>query len=81
MIKNLYWASCKVVVILSRFQRNLNLLNRLSKNTRLSNFMKIRPVGTELFHADDGRTDMTKLIVAILNFAQAPNENVQERVK
>ena len=43
--------------------------------------MKIRPVGTELFHADDGRTDMTKLIVAILNFAQAPNENVQERVK
>jgi len=29
----------------------------------------------------DGRTDMTKLIVAILNFAQAPNENVQERVK
>ena len=27
-----------------------------SKNTRISNFMKIRPVGTELFH-EDGRTD------------------------
>jgi hypothetical protein len=29
--------------------------------------MKIRPAGAELFHADrhtDGRTDMTKLIVA-----------------
>jgi len=36
-----------------------------------SNFMKIRPVGTELFHAD-GRTDMAKLIVAFCNFSNAP---------
>jgi len=27
-----------------------------SKNPQISNFMKIRPVGAELFHAD-GRTD------------------------
>jgi hypothetical protein len=33
--------------------------------------MKIRPVGAELFHAD-GRTDMTKLMVAFRNFANAP---------
>ena len=33
--------------------------------------MKIRHVGAELFHAD-GRTDMTKLIVAFRNFANAP---------
>jgi len=39
------------------------------KNT--SNFMKIRPVGAELFHADR-RTDMTKLIIAFRNFANAP---------
>ena len=39
--------------------------------------MKIRPVGAELFHAE-GRTDMTELIVAFRNFAQAPNKNVQE---
>jgi hypothetical protein len=32
--------------------------------------MKILPVGTELFHAD-GRTEMTKLIVTFLNFANA----------
>jgi len=32
--------------------------------------MKIRPVGTEI-HAD-GRTDMTKLIVAFRNFANVP---------
>jgi hypothetical protein len=42
-----------------------------SKNTQMSNFMKIRPVGAELFHAD-GRTDMKKLIVVFRNFANAP---------
>jgi len=30
------------------------------KNTQISNFMKIRPVGAEMFHADR-QTDMTKL--------------------
>ena len=30
----------------------------------MTNFMKIRPVGAELFHAD-GRTDMTKLKVPL----------------
>jgi len=38
--------------------------------------MKIRSVGAELFHVDgrtDLRRDMTKLIVAFRNFANAPN--------
>jgi hypothetical protein len=42
---------------------------------QISNFTKIRPVGAELFHADgqtDSRTDVTKLIVAFRNFANAP---------
>ena len=37
--------------------------------------MKIGPVGAELFHMDgrtDGQTDMTKLIVAFRNIANAP---------
>ena len=37
--------------------------------------MNIRPVGAELLHTDrlpEGRTDMTKLTVAIRNFANAP---------
>jgi hypothetical protein len=37
--------------------------------------MKIRSVGAKLFHADgqtDRQTDMTKLIVAFRNFANAP---------
>ena len=37
----------------------------------MSNFIKILPVGVELFHAD-GRADMTKSIVAFRNFANAP---------
>jgi hypothetical protein len=37
----------------------------------MSIFMKIRPVGVELFCADR-RTDMTKLTVAFRNLANAP---------
>jgi hypothetical protein len=38
--------------------------------------MKIRPVEAELFHADrtDGQTDMTKLVIAFRNFANAPEK-------
>jgi len=42
----------------------------------IANFIKIRPVGAEFFHAGgkaDGRTDMTQLIVALRNFVKAPN--------
>jgi hypothetical protein len=46
--------------------------------------MQIRPVGAELFHAEggqtdrrtDGQTDMTRLIVAFRNFANAPENLV-----
>ena len=47
-----------------------NFLERFSKNTKLSNFTKIRPVRAEFFHSD-GQTDMTKLTVAFLSFAYA----------
>ena len=36
--------------------------------------MKIHPVGAELFHADR-RTDITKVIMAFRNIANAPKEN------
>ena len=41
----------------------LEFLNSYSKNSQIANLKKIRPLGTEMFHAD-GRTDMTKLNVA-----------------
>jgi hypothetical protein len=37
------------------------------------NFIKIRLVGANLFHAD-GQTDMTNLTVAFRNFANAPKQ-------
>jgi len=50
------------------------------KSTQITNLMKIRPVTTELSHADgrtDGQKDMTTLIVAFRNFANAPkNQHV-----
>jgi len=44
------------------------------KNTQISNFMKIRPVGADVFHAD-GQTDV-KLIIAFSNFANAPKHGI-----
>jgi len=66
MIKNIYWSSWKW---------HVNFLDRFSKNPQISNFMKIRPVGAEFFHAD-GRTDMTKLLVTFRNFSNAPKKRI-----
>jgi hypothetical protein len=35
----------------------MKILDRFSKNTEISNFMKIRPVGADLFHADGWTRD------------------------
>ena len=51
---------CKVLVIPVVFGLKFNSLDSHSKYIQISNFMKIRPVGAELFHADrrkDERTD------------------------
>ena len=70
--EKVYWPSCKIPVSLVRSCRDLNFLERFSKNNHISNYMKIRSVGGE-FHADR-RTDMTKLLVAFRNFANAPKK-------
>ena len=68
-------SSCKVPVILVRFSWNLKFLHIFSKNTKISNRVKICPVRAELFHAD-GQTDMKNLTVAFRNFANAPKNRI-----
>jgi hypothetical protein len=64
VIKNVYWSTCKLPVNLVKFSWNWNFPHRfLYKYLQISNLMKIRPLGPELFHANrkygqtDGRTD------------------------
>jgi len=45
MIKILYWPSCKLHIILARFEWNLNFLDRISQNTQISNFVQICSAG------------------------------------
>jgi hypothetical protein len=64
----------KYLLFLSDFNETWTVPYRFSKNTHTPIFMNIRPVGAEVFHADgrtDRQTDMTKLIAAFHNFANA----------
>jgi hypothetical protein len=63
---NVQRSSCKVLVILVRFNRTLTV-SAYFRKLLTSNCIKMRPVGTELFHTD-GHTDMTKLTVDLRNF-------------
>jgi hypothetical protein len=63
----------KYPLFLSDYNKTWIFFGRFPKNAQTWNYMKICPVGAELFHAD-GRTDTTKLIVAFRNFAIAPKK-------
>ena len=79
MIINVYRSSCKVSVILVRFQLNIIFSTEFRQNPQISNFKKIPPVGAELFHANrqtGGRTDIKKVIVAFRNFAKESKTDI-----
>jgi len=85
------WAKCKLVSKEStRYSCPVfwdwNSLGSFAKNSQISNFIKIRPVGAALFHAGgrtdgrrNGQRDMTRLIVAFRSCANAP-KNVHEEL-
>ena len=69
----------------SRYSNRILMKREFSRQIfekkQISDFVKIRPVGAELFHTDDRRTERrrtdgwknaTQLIVAYCNFAMAP---------
>jgi hypothetical protein len=67
----------------------LNFLDKFSKNTPvLSLIIIVRPVRRKSFHAEDRRikgltdrqTDMTRLVVAFLNFANAPKNQTEGNI-
>ena len=59
----------KCPLVLSHFKQTWGFPDRFLKNTQISNFVKIRPVGAEMFRVE-GWTDMTKLTVHPLFFKQ-----------
>ena len=70
----------RVSVILVRFQWNLSFLNTLSKYTQISNFMKIRSLGTKLFNSDRQTEEKTwqKLTVVFRDFTKAPTNRCRD---
>ena len=78
MIKMCIGLHVKYPIFLSDFTETWIFPDRFSKNSQISNFMKIRPVRSELFNAGgrtDRQTDTTKLKVAFRNFANVPKKN------
>ena len=59
-------------LFLSDFNETWKFLNRLSKSPQIPNFMKIRPEGAELYHANRQKDRHDEAILAFRNFAKVP---------
>jgi hypothetical protein len=77
MIKNVYWPSCKVPVILVRFLMKFEISRQIFKK-HSSYLMKIRPVGDQFSKRTNRRTDM-QLVIAFRDSASAP-KNLKHEV-
>ena len=61
----------KCPLFFSDSDETFNFLDRFLRNTQMSNFITIRPVGAEFFHRD-GQTHMKTLTVALHNSVNSP---------
>jgi hypothetical protein len=69
IIINVHRCSCKVPITLMTYWCNLKFLDIFSKNTQISNFMKICPLGAEPLHAD-GETETDRRDEASSHYSQ-----------
>jgi hypothetical protein len=70
MIKNVFWLSCMLPIILVRFQWNLNFIHNFRQE--LEHQISWKSVQPSCSVRLDRRTEMTKLIVAFRNVVNAP---------
>ena len=73
--------SCQILI-------KLSFLRQIFRNSKISNFTKIRPVGVELLRTGGrvgertgGHAHVTKLIAAFRNFSNAPEKNLKLKNK
>jgi len=62
-------------LLLTYFNKTCIFPETFSKNAGMSYYVKISPLGADLFMRWDGRTDMTKLTVAFRKIAKAADES------
>jgi len=77
MVENVYWSSCTASFILVRFCWKLEFARQIFEKYPNIKFHENPPSGTRVVpcgQMDRGQTDMTKLIVAIRNSANAPKK-------
>jgi hypothetical protein len=70
MFKNVYWTSCTVPLFLSDFDET-GVFSTDFRKMLISNFMKVRVVGAELFRVDGETDGQTTKLIAFRNFAKA----------
>jgi len=79
MISNIKLSSCKVPFIFVRFSWKLSFLDRVSENPQVRKFHENLSSGSRVpCGGTDRRSDMTMLIVAFRNFANAPIKYSQD---